>query len=141
MNFGVVEGSIFQGLRVFQISRIGILASGIVTENTVTDVAMGFGIEAANPNSVVTKNIVTNVRTNGIIGWGTLHSNTVTGAGDIGIEADVGSTVIGNTAMNNNVGIVANCPSNVTDNTAINNPGGNLVLNGDGCNNTNNVAP
>jgi hypothetical protein len=45
-----------------------------------------------------------------------------------------GSTVIG-------VGLVVGCPSNVTDNTAVNNPGGNLVLNGTGCNNTNNVAP
>ena len=38
------------------------------------------------------------------------------------------------------VGIVVDCPSNVTDNTAINNPERNLIL-GEGCNNTNNVAP
>ena len=37
-------------------------------------------------------------------------------------------------------GISVQCPSNVTDNTAVNN-GTNLFLQGDGCNNTNNVAP
>ena len=58
-----------------------------------------------------------------------------------------GSTVIGNTATQNGygseqgVGIFVECPSNVTDNTAVNNVGVNLVLNGTGCNNTNNVAP
>jgi hypothetical protein len=61
----------------------------------------------------------------------------------------LGSTVIGNTAVNNGsvelpdggFGITVDCPSNVTDNTAVGNPRGNLVLNGSGCNNTNNVAP
>jgi hypothetical protein len=63
----------------------------------------------------------------------------------IGISVGQGSTVIGNTATNNldlGPGISVDCPSNVTDNTAVNNgPNGNLVLNGNGCNNTNNVAP
>ena len=56
-----------------------------------------------------------------------------------------GSTVIGNTVTNtqafNHVGLFVDCPSNVTNNTAVNNNGGNLTLNGNGCNNTNNVAP
>jgi hypothetical protein len=53
----------------------------------------------------------------------------------------VGSTLIGNTAANNGGrGFFVNCPSNLTDNTAVNN-GQNLVLNGEGCNNTNNLAP
>jgi hypothetical protein len=37
-------------------------------------------------------------------------------------------------------GILVECPSNVTNNTAVGN-GTNLQLNGQGCNNTNNVAP
>jgi len=58
-------------------------------------------------------------------------------------EIGQGSTVIGNTALGNPgsfAGIRVSCPSNVTDNTAVGNVE-NLVLNGDGCNNTNNVAP
>ena len=53
-----------------------------------------------------------------------------------------GSTVIGNTVTDTTgIGLFVSCPSNVTNNTPVNNAGGNLVLNGDGCNNTNNVAP
>jgi hypothetical protein len=56
-----------------------------------------------------------------------------------------GSTVIGNTVTKTGVapgtGLFVSCPSNVTNNTAVNNLGANLVLNGSGCNNTNNVAP
>ena len=51
-----------------------------------------------------------------------------------------GSTVIGNTAdASIQVGFSVSCPSNVTNNTAVNAPT-NLVLNGTGCNDTNNVA-
>jgi hypothetical protein len=51
--------------------------------------------------------------------------------------------MIGNTAVGDpgtQVGIAVFCPSNVTDNTATGSRT-NLMLNGDGCNNTNNVAP
>jgi hypothetical protein len=52
-----------------------------------------------------------------------------------------GSTlVVGNTVTGALIGLSVSCPSNVTDNTAVTNAT-NLVLNGDGCNNTNNVAP
>ena len=58
-----------------------------------------------------------------------------------GIKIGQGSTVIGNTAINNTeFGIVADCPSNLTDNTAVNNAT-NLVLNGDSCLNEDNLAP
>ena len=61
------------------------------------------------------------------------------------MQVGQGSTVIGNTVTDTNdlpgIGLLVSCPSNVTNNTAVNNPGGNLVLNGNGCNNTNNVAP
>ena len=79
--------------------------------------------------------------TNGIQAIGTVTGNSVSGNGFIGIVVGQGSTVIGNTATNNGEsGISVTCPSNVTDNTAVNN-GTNLVLNGTGCNDTNNVAP
>jgi hypothetical protein len=38
-------------------------------------------------------------------------------------------------------GIVVSCPSNVINNTAVNNNPANLVLNGTGCSDVNNVAP
>jgi hypothetical protein len=68
--------------------------------------------------------------------------NYVSDSGE-GFGVGQGSTVIGNTASNNlGFGFVVTCPSNVTDNTAVNNNGQrNLVLFGEGCNNTNNVAP
>ncbi len=60
-----------------------------------------------------------------------------------GMVVGQGSTVIGNTVTDTfeSTGLFVNCPSNVTNNTAVNNQGENLVLNGNGCNNTNNVAP
>ena len=80
----------------------------------------------------------------GIDATGTITGNNVdfvgVNGGDTGIMADQGSTVIGNTVTNFGTGIVVACPSNVTDNTAVENAT-NLVLNGDGCNNTNNVSP
>jgi hypothetical protein len=79
----------------------------------------------------------------GIDARGTVTGNLVE-FNRLGISIVQGSTVIGNTVLNNSGGIVVNCPANVTDNTAVDNGGpvfGNLVLRGEGCNNTNNVAP
>ena len=123
------DGSIVEGLRVGGPCPcgIGISAKGIVRGNTtvgIADIAAG-GI--------------------GIVATGTVTGNYATGSRDAGFEIGQGSTVIGNTAIDNvfgpgpGIGISVNCPSNVTDNTAVNN-NANLVLNGDGCNNTNNVA-
>jgi hypothetical protein len=74
-----------------------------------------------------------------------ITGNYVSGSRGFGMEIGEGSTVIGNTVVNgigqSPFGIRVFCPSNVIDNTAVNNPGRNLVLNGGGCNNTNNVAP
>jgi parallel beta-helix repeat protein len=82
-------------------------------------------------------------RDTGISATGTVRGNVATNNSE-GIYAGVGSTVIGNSATNNRtqgaVGILADCPSNLTDNTAVNN-GRNLVLNGDGCHDEDNVAP
>ena len=53
-----------------------------------------------------------------------------------------GSTVINNSVRSNGgMGIVVACPSNIIGNTATSNTGGNLVLQGVGCNSNNNVAP
>ena len=121
-------GSIVEGLRVLcteGIKATGIKATGIVRGNTVDGRPGGTGISATG---VVTGNAVTEFIVTGIsIGQGsTVIGNTAVGSGGINIEP---------------VGIAVSCPSNVTDNTAIFNGGGNLVLSGDGCNNTNNVAP
>ena len=76
----------------------------------------------------------------GISATGTVTGNYAVNNGT-GIKIGQGSTVIGNTAINNTeFGIVADCPSNLTDNTAVNNAT-NLVLNGDSCHNEDNLAP
>jgi parallel beta-helix repeat protein len=112
------EGSIVEGLRVFDNLQFGIQAHGVVRGN----IAVGNGT--------------------GIIADGTITANYATDNQRSGIAVAVpsGSTVIGNTATSNGTGISVNCPANLTNNTAVNN-NTNLVLNGDGCTNTNNVAP
>jgi hypothetical protein len=119
------DGSTVEGLRVFgggPSSGTGISAMGIVKGNTVVDFAFllgsGIGIDATG---IVSGKYVIN---NGL-----------------GIQVGQGSTVTGNTVRNNFRGIITSCPANVTDNTALGNNAGNLVLNGQGCNDTNNVAP
>lgn len=128
VGLGSANGSIVEGLRIFGGNcpcLVGIAANGIVKGNTVLDFrgeGEGTGIDAA----------------------GIVTGNYVAGSQLAGMQISQGSTVIGNTSVNNDGplgGIVVFCPSNVTDNTAVNNSGGNLVLNGSGCNNTNNVAP
>jgi len=52
-----------------------------------------------------------------------------------------GSTVIGNTVTDSiRFGLMVECPSDVINNRSTGNAF-NLLLNGKGCNNTNNVAP
>ena len=126
-------GSVVEGLHVFGggfNGGGGIFAVGIVRGNIVVDIGggsgAGIGIDAIG---IVTGNYVTNI-------------------GALGMDIGAGSTVIGNT-VTHSVGfppvpaISVTCPSNVTDNTSVNNnPGApNLSLIGNGCNDTNNVAP
>jgi hypothetical protein len=121
MTLEAADGSIVEGLRVIGPGPAG-----------------GFGIDA---HGIMKGNTVVSVPATGIFGSGLFAGNYVAGGGQ-GIGADAGSTLIDNTVVNNQLrGIVVDCPSNVTDNTAVNNTGGNLVLNGNGCNDTNNVAP
>jgi hypothetical protein len=118
-------GSIVEGLRVFEGDHLGIAANGIVKGNTVV------GIFGPGPGNG------TGISASGVISGNYASENRASG-----IFAEQGSTVIGNTVTKtiSGVGIFVNCPSNVTDNTATGSfP--NLVLNGNGCNNTNNVAP
>jgi hypothetical protein len=112
-------GSTVEGLHVMgstTASTFAIAVQGIAKGNTVRGGTVGIAIV------------------------GTATGNYVVNAGE-GIGASAGSTVIGNTVMNNGDGLFVDCPSNVTNNTAVNNIGANLRLIGDGCNNTNNVAP
>jgi hypothetical protein len=117
--------SIVEGVRAvcnFPLFPIGtgITASGIVKGNTV------------------------GICDTGIAGTGIVTGNYVIGSRGTDYVIGQGSTVIGNTAVGaagSGVGIVVSCPSNVTDNTSVNHPRLNLVLDGNGCNNTNNVAP
>lgn len=148
------DGSIVEGLHIF-LARpaTGISAKGIVRGNTVVAgplvpaLASAVGISASG---TITDNYVNGSgsglgrsglgQLTGIEANGTVRGNTAINNSS-GITVGVGSTVIGNTATGNTVvGIEADCPTNLTDNTAVNN-GTNLLLNGTGCNNTNNVAP
>lgn len=123
------SNSIVEGLHVggpCPCVGVGISATGIVKGNSVVGIAggpgEGVGISATG---IVTGNYVSNSRV-------------------ANFQIGQGSTVIGNTATQSGdpgFGIEVSCPSNVTDNTAVNNRTANLILNGTGCNNTNNVAP
>jgi hypothetical protein len=125
-----LEGSysIVEGLRVgFPCPCFtGIIATGIVRGNTVS-------ISSAPDGSI------------GISASGIVSGNYVFDTRSSGMEVGQGSTVIGNTVTGTfgfpGFGLEVTCPSNVTNNTAVNNVVQNLVLNGNGCNNTNNVAP
>jgi hypothetical protein len=121
--------SLVEGLRIFGGAgpvQNGIVATGIVKGNTLSGI-VGF------PGQGV-----------GISATGIITGNYVTGSRFANYEIGQGSTVIGNTAVNSSfnpgLGISVSCPSNVSDNTAVNNHQ-NLRLDGNGCNNTNNVAP
>jgi hypothetical protein len=120
------NGSIVEGLRVSGgsgLSSLGIAATGIVKANTVVGITNEDGASAV-----------------GISATGIITGNYVFDNKIAGLEIGQGSTVIGNVASSSVFGIFVSCPSNVTDNTAVNN-GTNLLLEGQGCNSTNNVAP
>jgi hypothetical protein len=124
------DGSVVEGLRVFGSGggcpcSLGIGATGIVRGNAVAGIV-------SEPGGAI-----------GISATGIVTGNYVTETRTTGMSIGQGSTVIGNTVTATflGTGIFVSCPSNVTDNTAINNAAKNLVLNGTGCNNTNNVAP
>jgi hypothetical protein len=127
------SGSVVEGLRVMGSAPIdgavGIAAAGIVKGNIVAGINAGPGTG-------------TGIRATGIVTGNYAMNNRI-----FGIAVGQGSTVIGNTATGTSrsggAGISVDCPSNVIDNTAVNNSGpeGNLLLNGTGCNDTNNVAP
>jgi hypothetical protein len=116
------SASIVEGLQVLN-NIMGITANGIIKDNIES------GPEFAVHGGA------------GIVASGLITGNYANGNFADGFEIAAGSTVIGNTAINNGIGIGVTCPVNVTNNTAINNSNGNLVLSGAGCNNTNNVAP
>jgi hypothetical protein len=119
------------------------------TDGSIVEVLRVSGGPLEGPNSqltgIIADGIIKGNTLSGYIGAGMVAAGTITGNEAShnfnGIIAQAGSTVIGNTATDNRSnGIVVECPSNLTDNTAVNN-GINLTLNGNGCNNTNNVAP
>jgi hypothetical protein len=116
------DGSIVEGLRVFSggispITATGIIARGIVRNNTVFAGGQGGAIGAT-----------------GVV----VGNYAIGGYGGIGVGD--GSTVIGNVASGERIGISANCPANVTNNTVLGGLVGSIVLHGENCNSTNNAA-
>jgi hypothetical protein len=143
VDLGSADGSIVEGLRVSGccVRGSGIIAKGLVKGNTAT----GFRFTSIDATGTVTGNYVSNYDEIGIeVGPGsTVIDNNVSGNGFIGFQVAAGSTVIGNTATSvgtGGFGILVTCPSNVIDNTSTGHSP-NLILNGEGCNNSNNVAP
>jgi hypothetical protein len=134
------DGNIVENLRIFSLGD-GIRAKGIVRGNTVVGGApTAVGIIASG---IINNNYVTEFpKGGGITATGVVRGNIATGNGS-GIQVGSGSTASGNTASDSGpgAGITAICPSNLTDNTAVNNIGGNLALIGDGCHSEDNLAP
>jgi hypothetical protein len=129
-NLSIVEGLRLVGFADAAGGRSGISATGIVKGNTVADFVGNPGARSGV----------------GISATGIVTGNYVIDSGRADYEIGQGSTVIGNTAGGSGepfslFGISVSCPSNVTNNTAVNHSVGNIVLNGTGCNDTNNVAP
>jgi hypothetical protein len=131
VDLGDFLGSVIEGMDVSSASDvpggIGISANGIVKDNQVSVSGRTDGINAAGR---VTGNQVST-------------SSTSTGAA-MSIFSS-GSTVIGNNVLGV---LTVRCPSNVTDNLSVDfSPaagtlvGRSPILEGQGCNNTNNVAP
>jgi parallel beta-helix repeat protein len=140
------DGTIVEKVRVFgNDSGITVLGTGIVRDN----IAQGNGgCGICGDVGIVTGNIARDNGSFGIrFGQGILKGNFVTNNADGIVITSEGSTVSGNTAIANNLlagnhtGISVTCPANVIGNTATTNRGGNLVPNGQGCNNTENLAP
>lgn len=125
----------------------------VVSNNIVRFDKGGLAIEVGK-GSIVSNNIASE-GFDGVgikVGLGsTVSGDTITVIGDFatGMIVDSGSTVSGNTvSFNEGDGIVVSCPSVVIGNTAFGNKSlsglpesSNLILEGDGCIDVNNVAP
>lgn len=105
-----------------------------------------YGITTGSGCAVIDNIIYSNGDQYGIVAGpgNTISGNTASNNGfpyyGATIFADQGSTVTGNTVTENGRGIHVRCPSVVIGNTAVLNKA-NLVLEGDGCVDVNNVAP
>ena len=131
VDLSSATGSIVEGLRV-----VGNFSGQPVEPVT------GFGT-GINADGIVKGNTAS-FYTNGIIATGLVVDNLAE-HNTQGLEVGADSTVIGNTVTSSaRGGIAVSCPSNVTNNTAVNIfaiTNANLTFSGDGCSNTNNVAP
>lgn len=128
-----------EGLRVTSNGKGIFVAVGIVRGNTAQlNGSAGIGLV----DGVVTGNLVVANDTGIFVEEAGVITGNQAAGNKIGIDVKgTGSTLIGNIADGNSeIGLRVGCPSNLTQNTAVGN-GTNLVLNGTGCNNTNNVAP
>jgi hypothetical protein len=128
-----------EGLRVTFNGKGIFVPVGIVTGNSVQFNASA-GIEVAD--GIVSDNLVvangTGIK---VEEAGVITRNEVSG-NNIGMDlTGTGNTVVANVVDGNSqIGLRVGCPSNLTQNTAVGN-GRNLVLNGTGCRNDDNVAP
>ena len=144
IRIGGTDGAIVEGLRIFGTAGgtaglDGILVRGAVVRGNSVVCGAGPAIGIRVVNGSVTGNVVEGCEDGIDVFGGVVSGNSVASGSGTGISIEAG-TAIGNTVAEYGVGIAAICPSNVTDNTAAGN-GRNLVLNGTGCNNTNNAAP
>jgi hypothetical protein len=128
-----------EGLRVTFNNKGIFVPVGMVTGNTV-QFNDSTAIEVAD--GVVTGNLVVANGTGIIVEEAAVITHNEVSGNKIGMDlTGTGNTVIGNVVDGNSeIGLRVGCPSNLSQNTAVGN-GTNLVLNGTGCRNDDNVIP
>lgn len=142
-------GNIVQDMHIDNNTDTGMfLGTSSLVENVVAQGNQKFGIVVTTASTV--KDSVLRFNGNNPLSVGlsagpgsTVTGNTVWGSIGTGLFASIGSTVIGNTVLETNpgVGMSIICPSNVKSNTLTGSTEGNLSLNGNNCNASENVAP
>lgn len=142
------HGNVVEEVRIVDHSDTGLfLGAGGLARNLViqgnfhvgallsTACALATSVVRANGNSAQSSGISAGPGS-------TITGNTIWANIGTGLSASSGSTIMGNTVLDTTgVGMLVTCPANVVHNSATANSGGNLLLNGEGCNTVQNVAP
>jgi hypothetical protein len=142
------SGNVVEDVRIADNTDTGLfVGAGSLAKNLIVQGNFRFGaiLSAAGTikDSIVRANGNSALSTALSAGPGsTVMGNTISSNIGTGLLGSTGGTVIGNTVLDTiGLGISVICPANILQNTATSNTGGNLVLNGIGCNVDNNVAP
>ena len=142
------NGNVVENVRIADNTDTGLfLGAGSLARNLIVQGNFQFGVILSTACTM--KDSIVRANGNSALSIGlsagpgsTVTGNTIWANIGTGLFGSTGGTVIGNTVLDTiGLGISVICPANILQNTATANPGGNLVLNGIGCNVDNNVAP